>query len=125
MRRPRLAPLSAAAAVAVAIALGSTGSAAAAADTTGPLGPFGFTTVGLDKNANNVYGSYGEPSLAIAPDGQHVAASTPGCGGVCYWTSADNGTTWARTKTAGGGGDSELDFLPDGTLISADLDIQD
>ncbi|MFL6239171.1 MAG: sialidase family protein [Actinomycetes bacterium] len=92
---------------------------AGAHDTTSPYGPFGFTTKGLGKT-----GSYGEPSLAVAPDGRHVVTSTPGCAGVCYWYSADNGATWKTTETSGGGGDSELDFLPDGTLVSADLAVQ-
>lgn len=93
-----------------------------AADYTGPYGPFGFTTQGLGATAN-----YGEPSLALAPDGQHVAISTPGGGGVNYWLSADDGATFTTNKTtsARGGGDSELDFLPNGTLLSADLEVVD
>ena len=93
---------------------------AAATDTTGPYGQFGFTTLGLGATS-----SYGEPSLALAPDGHHVVSSTPGCGGICYWYSADDGGTFKTTTTAGGGGDSELDFQPNGTLISADLEVTD
>src|SRR4051794_39828194 len=93
-------------------------------DRTKAFGPFGFTTQGLDTKAQF---SYGEPSLAIAPDGKHLVASTPGGGGVQYWYSSNNGATWAHTQTtpSNGGGDSELDFLPDGSLISADLRITD
>lgn len=95
-------------------------------DMTAPYGPFGFTTKGLGPRADGKFGSYGEPSLAIAPDGKHVVSSTPGCAGVCYWYSANNGKTWKTAQTDfGGGGDSELDFLPDGTLISADLAVTD
>lgn len=94
--------------------------AGAATDPTGPYGPFGFTTQGLGATS-----SYGEPSLAIAPDGRHVAISTPGGGGVKYWLSADDGSTFTTKSTTSpnGGGDSELDFLPDGTLLSADLEV--
>jgi len=87
----------------------------AGADAT-PLGPFGFTTAALGTTSY-----YGEPSLAIAPDGRHELVSTPGGGGVNYWYSADAGHTWGTTSTQCGGGDSALDFLPDGTAVSADL----
>ena len=89
----------------------------AAADPT-PLGPFGFTTTNLGATPD-----YGEPSLAIAPDGRHELVSTPGGGGVNYWYSSDRGNTWAATHTDCGGGDSALDFLPDGTAVSADLNV--
>ena len=95
-------------------------SARAAGDDTPAFGQFGFTTHGLGATS-----SFGEPSLAIAPDGHHVVTSTPGCGGVCYWYSGDDGSTFKTTTTTdtNGGGDSELDFQPNGTLISADLTI--
>ncbi len=76
-------------------------------------------------------GNYGEPSIAVAPDSRHVVVSTPGStpdgGGVQYWYSADNGKTFKTTFTtsANGGGDSELEFLPNGSLLSADLEITD
>jgi LPXTG-motif cell wall-anchored protein len=96
----------------------------AASDTTGPMGPFGITTTGLGAGA-----SYGEPSLAMAPDGTHYAVSTPGSddksnGTVQVWHSADRGKSWAHTffTSDQGGGDSELDFRPDGTLLGADLE---
>ena len=113
--------------IGIALALGAMSvalpRAAAATDTTGPYGAFGFTTQGLGR-LGTATGSYGEPSLAIAADGQHVVTSTPGCGGVCYGYSADDGATFSKTVTPGGGGDSELDFLPNGTLVSADLAIK-
>ena len=87
----------------------------AGADAT-PLGPFGFTTEALGATPY-----YGEPSLAIAPDGRHELVSTPGGGGVNYWYSSDAGHTWGAASTQCGGGDSALDFLPDGTAVSADL----
>jgi hypothetical protein len=93
-------------------------------DRTAPTGPFGFTTQGLRPQGDL---PYGEPSLAFAPDGRHVVASVPGGAGVTYWYSANNGLTWKTTQTSSpnGGGDSELDFLPDGSLLSADLEVTD
>jgi len=75
-----------------------------------------------DLQVNN---SYGEPSLAVAPDG-HITVSTPGPG-VNYWNSADDGHSFTTTTTesTNGGGDSELDYLPNGDLLSADLEITD
>src|SRR4051794_12624231 len=136
---PRLIPvsrrrkLSLAAATAAALALPfaflapqpSAKSLAGPLDHTAPYGPFGFTTQGLSKDATGGFSGYGEPSLAMAPDGHHLVSSTPGCAGVCYWNSANNGITWTPVESAGGGGDSELDFLKDGTLLSADLAITD
>jgi hypothetical protein len=99
--------------------------AAAVADRTGPHGPFGFTTVGLGTGPQ-----YGEPSLAMAPDGRHYAVSTPGGDGqghgtVQVWHSSDRGASWKHTffTSDNGGGDSELDFRPDGTLLGADLEV--
>jgi hypothetical protein len=104
------------------VALGAFGLApvvpgsAAPADVTPPYGPFQFSTQGLGKTD-----SYGEPSLAIAPDGRHVLVSTPGNGGDLFWYSGDDGHTWGTSFTSYGGGDSQIDFLPDGTAVSADL----
>jgi len=103
--------------------------AAAGGDSTDATGPFGITTTGLsaDKIGTSTP-NYGEPSFAAAPDGKHLVISTPGCGGVCYWFSSDDGATWGATKTSGSGGDSELDYVPtpDGkvTTVSADLAIR-
>src|SRR4051812_32740352 len=83
----------------------------AESDRTGPTGPFGITTVGLGSNP-----SYGEPSLAMAPDGMHYAVSTPSGpnppGTVQVWHSSDRGNSWGHTYFTSdeGGGDSELDF---------------
>jgi hypothetical protein len=107
----------------VALGAGVAG-AAAGTDSTDATGPFGITTTGLGTT-----GSYGEPSFAAAPDGDHLLVSTPGCGGICYWRSPDDGATWASGTIAGSGGDSELDFVPhpDGsvTTLSADLALLD
>src|SRR3954463_13237641 len=110
------------------LALGATALATpsgAAADRTAPYGPFGFTTTGLGTGP-----SYGEPSLAIAPDGTHYAVSTPGDDGkgngtVQVWHSSDRGSTWQHSmfSSDNGGGDSELDFRPDGSLVAADLEV--
>lgn len=113
------------------LALGCTAlavpSGAATADRTAPYGGFGFTTVGLGTGP-----SYGEPSLAMAADGRHYAVSTPGddgsnTGTVQVWHSADRGLNWGHTTftSDNGGGDSELEFRPDGTLLGADLELGD
>ncbi len=72
-------------------------------------------------------GNYGEPSLALAPDGRHVVVCVPGGGGTKVWWSADDGHTFGTTATTSnnGGGDCELDFLPNGTLLNADLEVTD
>ena len=121
MRR-RFAALTLPAAAIVTAALAAP--SGAAADRTGPTGPFGITTVGLGAGS-----AYGEPSLAMAADGKHYAVSTPGDndqkkGTVQVWHSADRGLNWAHTwfTSDEGGGDSELDFRPDGTLLGADLE---
>src|SRR3954470_9444938 len=121
MRR-RFAALTLPAAAIVTAALAAP--SGAASDRTGPTGPFGITTVGLGAGS-----SYGEPSLAMAPDGKHYAVSTPGGndqnkGTVQVWHSADRGLNWAHTwfTSDEGGGDSELDFRPNGTLLGADLE---
>lgn len=66
---------------------------------------------------------YGEPSLAVSSTGK-IVICTPG-GGVNVWYSSDDGRTFGTTKTtsARGGGDCELEFLPNGDLLSADLQI--
>ena len=72
-------------------------------------------------------GNFGEPSLALAPDGRHVVICVPGGGGTKVWHSADDGRTFGTTSTTSqnGGGDCELDFLPNGTLLQADLEVTD
>jgi hypothetical protein len=72
-------------------------------------------------------GSYGEPSLAITKDGKHIAVCVPGGSGTYVWYSGDDGHSFGKTATssANGGGDCELDFLPNGTLLDADLEVYD
>jgi hypothetical protein len=99
----------------------SVATAAIGDDNTAPYGQFGMTTLGLKQYGT---GSYGEPTFAVAPDGRHLLASTPGCGGVCSWASPDDGATWTKAAATGAGGDSEVDFVPtpDGVVtLSADL----
>jgi hypothetical protein len=67
--------------------------------------------------------SFTEPSISISPDGATTVVSAPGGPGVTYWSTKDHGATFVKTTTAGGGGDSELEFLPNGHLLSADLAI--
>src|SRR4051812_7466727 len=74
--------------------------------------------------------AYGEPSVAVADDGKHVTVCVPGgAGDTSDWYSADEGRTFGTSQThaAGpnGGGDCELDYLPNGTLLNADLEITD
>ena len=71
---------------------------------------------------------YGEPSLAITQDGKHIAVCVPGgTGETSVWYSADDGHTFgtSHTNSDNGGGDCELDFLPNGTLLNADLEVTD
>ena len=72
-------------------------------------------------------GSYGEPSLAITQDGKHIAVCVPGGGGTYVWYSGNDGRSFGttHTKSQRGGGDCELDFLPNGTLLNADLEVYD
>ena len=80
---------------------------------------FAFKHVHLQQN-----GSYGEPSLAISKKG-HIAVCTPGGSGTNVWYSTNGGKTFATSKTASpnGGGDCELEYLPNGDLLNADLEV--
>jgi hypothetical protein len=67
-----------------------------------------------------------EPSLAIDKKGDIVVCS-PGGPGTEMWVSQDQGKTF-RNSTTGvangtGGGDCEIHFLPNGTLVNSDLAI--
>ena len=124
-RYSRLFALAVAGSTLVALGAGSA-VARAGGDATDATGPFGITTTGLTSTP--IAGSnpnYGEPSIATAPDGQHIIISTPGCGGVCYWRSSDDGATWSSVKTTGAGGDSEVDFVPqsDGSVVTLSADL--
>lgn len=83
--------------------------------------PTGFTFRHTPLSQNN---SYGEPSIAISNDG-HIVACTPGGPGTNVWYSSDDGYTFGKTTTASpnGGGDCELEYLPNGDLLNADLEI--
>lgn len=111
----------------LAVALPTLISLAAGSSTNSPR----FSTRGL-----GVSPAYGEPSIAIARNGKNVAISTPGSdpnckaggnGTVQIWWSANDGATFKHScyTSPNGGGDSEIDFLPNGTLLSADLEISD
>jgi hypothetical protein len=77
--------------------------------------------------------SYGEPSFSWAPDGRHGIICTPGSDAgdsstVQFWYTADGGQSWQHSKEnsgQAGGGDCDVDFLPDGTIVSADLEVKD
>lgn len=70
--------------------------------------------------------SFTEPSLAIDADGDIVVCA-PGGPGTVVWYSKDDGKTFGRSETGvaegTGGGDCEIHFLPDGTLVNSDLAI--
>jgi hypothetical protein len=71
---------------------------------------------------------YGEPSVAITRDGKHIAVCVPGgTGTTSVWYSSDDGHTFdtSHTNSDNGGGDCELDFMPNGTLLNADLEVTD
>ncbi|HUR50958.1 MAG TPA: sialidase family protein [Mycobacteriales bacterium] len=85
--------------------------------------PITFRHVVLDDQKN-----YGEPSLELAPDGKHIAVCVPGgTGETSVWYSSNGGKSFqtSHTNSANGGGDCELDFLPNGTLLNADLEVTD
>lgn len=72
--------------------------------------------------------AYGEPSLALSDDGKHIAVCVPGgAGETSVWYSGDDGKTFgtSHTNSQNGGGDCELDYLPNNTLLNADLEITD
>jgi hypothetical protein len=72
--------------------------------------------------------AYGEPSLAVSKDGKHVVVCVPGGKGTTsVWYSNDGGRSFATSHTTSdnGGGDCEIDFLPNGTLLNADLEVTD
>jgi hypothetical protein len=70
--------------------------------------------------------SYTEPSLSIDKSG-NIAVCSPGGPGTVLWISEDDGTTFRPSETGvaegTGGGDCEIHFLPDGTLVDSDLAI--
>lgn len=118
MRRRLLGPFALSAALGV-VALGLPVLSPADAATE----PLSFRRTVLQDQRN-----YGEPSLALSDDGKHIAACVPGgAGETSVWYSSDDGHTFgtSHTNSQNGGGDCELDFLPDGTLLNADLEITD
>ena len=86
------------------------------------------TTLGFRLTVLADQQAYGEPSLAISKDGKHAAVCVPGgVGETSDWYSSDDGKTFntSHTSSANGGGDCELEYMPDGTLLNADLEITD
>jgi hypothetical protein len=105
---------------------------------------FAFTSPLLLPHGNpdvHPFQGGGEPSLGFDPkSGDHVYVTAPqgiptGVGaalgvsdsavGVGYWASDDGGQTWPRSGTTGafnGGGDSDVEVLPDHTVLVADLE---
>ncbi|MCA1712419.1 MAG: hypothetical protein LC789_12585, partial [Actinobacteria bacterium] len=71
-----------------------------------------------------------EPSLAIDKNGRIFVCGPGGADGAgnAGWWSHDDGKTFTRKDTAGdlgdGGGDCELHYLPDGSLVTADLAVR-
>src|SRR3954469_20307387 len=125
MRRSVWLAGSAAGVLAAALAIPSSG--ATRGDRTPAFGPLGVTTVGMGTGP-----SYGEPSFSWAPDGRHGIICTPGGNKrdgstVQFWRTADSGRSWKHSEmtSPNGGGDCDVDFLPDGTAAAADLEITD
>src|SRR5207249_1941370 len=65
-------------------------------------------------------------------DGRHGIICTPGSdhgdsSTVQFWYTADGGKTFKHSKmtSPNGGGDCDVDFLPDGTAVAVDLEITD
>src|SRR4051794_28356530 len=118
MRRSVWLAGSAAGVLAAALAIPSSG--ATRGDRTPAFGPLGVTTVGMGTGP-----SYGEPSFSWAPDGRHGIICTPGSDNrdsstVQFWYTADGGKTFKHSKmtSPNGGGDCDVDFLPDGTAVA-------
>src|SRR3954453_21334172 len=125
MRRSVWLAGSAAGVLAAALAIPSSG--ATRGDRTPAYGPLGITTQGMGTGP-----SYGEPSFSWAPDGRHGIICTPGSDNrdsstVQFWYTADGGKTFKHSKmtSPNGGGDCDVDFLPDGTAVAVDLEITD
>ncbi len=74
--------------------------------------------------------SFTEPSIAVDKKGRIVICAPGGGGGAgnVYFWSHDGGRSFHRTDTVGteqdGGGDCELQFLADGSIVSADLAVR-
>jgi hypothetical protein len=106
--------------------LTAVGSAALAAPSSGAAAPH----LVFGKNTYAYVANYGEPSIAIAPDGT-VYASTPGDNGAVLARSDDKGKTWTKLPTATStatqaalkGGDSDVVVAKDGTVYAADLNV--
>lgn len=125
MRRSVWLAGSAAGVLAAALAIPSSG--ATSHDRTAAFGKLGMTTIGMGTGP-----SYGEPSFSWAPDGKHGIICTPGSdkgdsSTVQFWYTADGGKTFKHSKmtSPNGGGDCDVDFLPDGTAVAVDLEISD
>src|SRR3954468_7126987 len=125
MRRSVWLAGSTAGVLAAALAIPSSG--ATGGDRTPAYGRLGITTTGMGTGP-----SYGEPSFSWAPDGRHGIICTPGSdhgdsSTVQFWYTADGGKTFKHSKmtSPNGGGDCDVDFLPDGTAVAVDLEITD
>ncbi|HEU0130045.1 MAG TPA: sialidase family protein [Mycobacteriales bacterium] len=106
------------------VAASATGFAALAPASAGSTADNGGMTWRQRAVADN--SGYTEPSLSIDKSGNIVVCS-PGGPGTEMWISEDDGKSF-RNSTTGveegtGGGDCEIHFLPDGTLLNSDLAI--
>ncbi|MGB8651993.1 MAG: sialidase family protein [Mycobacteriales bacterium] len=105
---------------------GAAGLALAAPSSAAPAQP----RLVFGKNSYAYTADYGEPGLAIAPDGT-VYASTPGDNGAVLARSDDKGRSWVKLPTARStatqaalkGGDSDVVVARDGTVYAADLNV--
>jgi hypothetical protein len=106
------------------IAASATGLSALAPASAGTAAANGGLTWRQRAVADNA--GYTEPSLSIDKKG-NIAVCSPGGPGTVLWISEDDGKTF-RESTTGvdggtGGGDCEIHFMPDGTLVDSDLAI--
>lgn len=96
--------------------LGAALTALAAVAPQGHASTFTWTQKALPANQGTT-----EPSISVRDDGQIVVCS-PG-GGNAFWYSSNGGTTFTARGVGGLGGDCEIEFLDDGSLVSSDLQI--
>jgi len=92
----------------------------AAAPTPAPAQPLAFSSTVLPKAG-------GEPNVAVSPDGKTVLVSGLGSTSpAALFRSTDGGRTFAKlnpTFTKRGGGDWDMRFIDNHTIIAADLSV--
>lgn len=79
-----------------------------------------------DAKAVSNASPFAEPSVDVDHAGR-IFLVAPGGGGVQMWRSFDGGASFDQkaVRSNGGGGDAEIEFLPDDTAFTADLRVED